>query len=97
MSPIKIYTDGACSGNPGPGSYAYLIEYEHRIDASAQLARTVTTNNKMELQAVISALEAISEYVRDKAKITVYSDSKYVIDGLNTHVGIAEWVENLNP
>lgn len=92
MNPINIYTDGACLGNPGPGAYAYLIEYSHRIDASAQLSRDLTTNNKMELQAVISALESIKPFVREKAKVTLFSDSKYVVDGVNTY--IATWLQN---
>lgn len=92
MNPINIYTDGACSGNPGPGAYAYLIDYGHRIHASALRSNNNTTNNQMELQAVISALQEIKSYLHDKAQITVYSDSKYVIDGINQYLGV--WLQN---
>jgi ribonuclease HI len=73
---IHIYTDGACSGNPGPGGWAGLIQDGGTTrEISGGFART--TNNRMELYSVIAALESITEM--DKSA-TVYSDSRYVVD-----------------
>ena len=75
---VKLYTDGACQGNPGPGGYgAVLLFGEHRMELSGGFRRT--TNNRMELLAVIKGLEALKE----KCKVGLYSDSKYVIDSLS--------------
>jgi ribonuclease HI len=72
---LTIYTDGASRGNPGPGGYGTILFYGgHRKELSAGYRRT--TNNRMELMAVIAGLEALK---RDKLKITVYSDSQYVV------------------
>lgn len=77
MKEIAIYTDGACSGNPGPGGWGTILMYnEHKKEMSGGEANT--TNNRMELTAVIKGLEALKE----KCKVTVYSDSKYVVDGI---------------
>ncbi len=78
MKEITIYTDGACSGNPGPGGWAAILEYkEHRRELSGGEAST--TNNRMELMGVIRALELVKE----PCVITLCSDSKYVMDGLS--------------
>jgi len=75
---ITMYTDGACSGNPGPGGYGtVLISGKHRKDL-AQGYR-LTTNNRMELLAVIIGLEAL---INDGCDVTIYSDSKYVVDAV---------------
>ncbi|MGM0602472.1 MAG: ribonuclease HI [Bacillota bacterium] len=79
----KIYTDGACSGNPGPGGYAAVILFddeEKKIAGSAE----DTTNNRMELKAVIEALKVIPE----GAEVELYSDSTYVLNGLS------EWIKS---
>ena len=77
--PITIYTDGASSGNPGPGGYGIvLISGKHRKEVSEGFR--LTTNNRMELLAVIIALEMIKY---EGAKITLYTDSKYVADAVN--------------
>jgi len=77
MKEVTIYTDGACSGNPGPGGWGAILIYgEKRREMSGGEAKT--TNNRMELMAVISALEALKEPCR----VTVYSDSKYVVDAM---------------
>ncbi len=77
--PITIYTDGASSGNPGPGGYGIvLISGKHRKEVSG--GYRLTTNNRMELLAVIIALEMIKY---EGAKITLYTDSKYVADTVN--------------
>ncbi|MCR5709424.1 MAG: ribonuclease HI [Bacteroidales bacterium] len=76
--PIQIYTDGACSGNPGPGGFATILRcgnYEKEISAGYAL----TTNNRMELLAVITGLEAIRW---ERADITIWSDSSYVVDAV---------------
>ena len=77
MKEIQVYTDGACSGNPGPGGYgAILVWNGHEKELSEGFAET--TNNRMELTAVIVALEAI----KLPCKVTVTSDSKYVVDAI---------------
>ena len=77
MKTVTIYTDGACSGNPGPGGWGAILMYgAHRKELSGGEART--TNNRMELTGVIAALEALKE----PCAVELYSDSKYVIDGL---------------
>ena len=86
---ISIHTDGACSGNPGPGGWAAAIEQGGEIrDVSGGFAKT--TNNRMELYAVIASLEDIQEIDGD---VSVFSDSKYVVDMINQ--GHAErWRKN---
>ena len=86
---VKLYTDGAARGNPdGPGGYGAVLEY---VDTKGQLHKKEmsqgyrkTTNNRMELMAVIVGLEALNRPCR----VDVYSDSKYVVDALNQH-----WVD----
>jgi|TARA_B110000483_G_scaffold239664_1_gene318618 ribonuclease HI len=83
MSNIKIYTDGACRGNPGQGGWGVLIisdSEEKKLYGGEQS----TTNNRMELMAAIKALEASPI----KINIDLYTDSKYVMDGINS------WVQN---
>ena len=74
---MEIYTDGACTGNPGAGGYGAVLMYG---GARKEIfgGYTLTTNNRMELMAVIKALEALKE----KCKLNIYSDSRYVIDAL---------------
>ena len=75
---ITIYTDGSSRGNPGPGGYGVvLISGKHRKELSEGYA--LTTNNRMELLAVIKGLEALNF---DHSKVTVYTDSKYVVDSV---------------
>jgi ribonuclease HI len=82
-SRVEIYTDGACRGNPGPGGWAATLEYgEHLRELSG--AEALTTNNRMELTAVIRALEALKRSVAAR----VHTDSEYV------RRGITEWVPN---
>ena len=78
MKTVTIYTDGACSGNPGPGGWGAILRYNGvEKELSGSLAET--TNNRMELTAVISALSALKE----PCEVTVYTDSKYVCDAIN--------------
>ena len=77
MKEILIYTDGACSGNPGPGGWGAILIYRG-VEKVLSGGEAQTTNNRMELTAVIEALSALKE----PCKIDLYSDSKYVIDAL---------------
>lgn len=72
---IRIYTDGAAQGNPGPGGYGVILKYKDHVKEISQGFR-LTTNNRMELLAVISGLEAIK---RDGIPVSIYSDSQYVV------------------
>lgn len=77
MKTVDIYTDGACSGNPGPGGWGAILMYgEHKKELSG--GEPHTTNNRMELLAVISALELLKE----QCNINLYSDSRYIIDAM---------------
>ena len=77
MKTVTIYTDGACSGNPGPGGWGAILEYMgHEKELSG--GEPNTTNNRMELTAVIKALQALKE----PCTVELYSDSKYVLDAL---------------
>lgn len=78
MKSVEIYTDGACSGNPGPGGWGAILCYNGR-EKELSGGEKNTTNNRMELTAVISALEALKE----PCEVELYSDSKYVIDALS--------------
>ena len=75
---INIYTDGACKGNPGPGGYGVILEYKNSRK-ELNCGYKLTTNNRMELLAVIIGLEEIK---KEKAIIQVYSDSKYVVEAI---------------
>ena len=78
MKTVTIYTDGACSGNPGPGGWGAILMYgQHQRELSG--GETNTTNNRMELTAVIQALSMLKE----PCIVDLWSDSKYVIDGLS--------------
>lgn len=76
---VELYTDGACSGNPGPGGWAYILKHPASGKArEAAGAEAQTTNNRMELMAVIEGLRALSR----ESEIDLYSDSQYVLNGL---------------
>ena len=77
MDEAVIYTDGACSGNPGPGGWGVVLRYGNVVKELHGGDRA-TTNNRMELLAAISALEALSRPV----SVQLYTDSKYVLDGI---------------
>lgn len=89
---INIYTDGACSGNPGPGGYGTVLVYidEAGIKHEKELSDGYeqVTNNQMELMAVITGLEALKK----PCDVTVYSDSKYVVDAFNNN-WIDGWIK----
>ena len=77
MKTVTLYTDGACSGNPGPGGWGAILEY-NGVQKELSGGEENTTNNRMELTAVIQGLQALKE----PCIVELYSDSKYVIDAL---------------
>ena len=77
MKTVTIYTDGACSGNPGPGGWGAILEYRG-VEKEISGGEAMTTNNRMELTAVIRALELL----REPCQVELWSDSKYVTDAL---------------
>ena len=84
MKQIELYTDGACSGNPGPGGYGTILvygEFEKQISEGFEQ----TTNNRMELLGAIAGLEALNQ----PCEVTIISDSKYLCDAINQG-----WLEN---
>lgn len=90
-SVLEIYTDGGCSGNPGPGGWAYVLSFgTHEVRKSG--GDPHTTNNKMELTAVIRALEEVSSSGNVNVRIEVYTDSKYVKKGITSW--IHNWIKN---
>ena len=78
MKKITIYTDGACSGNPGPGGWGAILMYGEK-EKEISGGEPSTTNNRMELTSVISALEALKE----PCEVTLYTDSQYVANAIN--------------
>jgi ribonuclease HI len=77
MKHVKLFTDGACSGNPGPGGYGVVLLFNsHRKEISKGFRRT--TNNRMEILAAIAGLEALKEPCR----VTLYSDSQYLVNAI---------------
>ena len=78
MKQVEVYTDGACSGNPGPGGWGAILEWQgHEKELSGGEAQT--TNNRMELTAVLTALSLLKE----PCTVELYSDSKYVVDAID--------------
>lgn len=87
MSVLTIYTDGGCSGNPGPGAWAYILLAEGQ-PYRAVAAVASTTNNRMELQGVIAALEEVARHPEwTGSELEIFTDSVYV------QKGISEWIE----
>lgn len=88
MKEVTMYTDGACSGNPGPGGYGTVLIY-NGIRKELSGGYLATTNNRMEIMAVLKGLEAL----RHPCKVTIYSDSKYVVDAIEKG-WLANWKKN---
>ena len=78
MKKVTIYTDGACSGNPGPGGWGVILMYKGKSKEISG-AEEMTTNNRMELIAVLSGLEALNE----PCEVTLYTDSQYISNAIN--------------
>lgn len=88
LTNVTIYTDGACSGNPGPGGWGCILiagKVEKELSGGADL----TTNNRMELMAVIKGLSALTR----PCKVTLYSDSAYVVNAFAQH-WLDNWIRN---
>ncbi len=83
MDEVVIYTDGACKGNPGPGGWGVLLDYQGK-QKELQGGEADTTNNRMELMAAIKALESLTR----PCTVKLHTDSKYVLQG------ITEWMAN---
>ncbi len=77
MKKVTIYTDGACSGNPGPGGWGAILSYGGR-EKELSGGESPTTNNRMELTGAIEALRAL----REPCEVELYSDSRYLVDGI---------------
>ena len=77
MKTVTLYTDGACSGNPGPGGWGAILEY-NGVEKELSGGEDSTTNNRMELGGVIAALSAL----REACEVDLYTDSKYVCDAV---------------
>jgi len=86
-APVVIYTDGACKGNPGPGGWGALLQYGRR-ERELFGGELRTTNNRMELIAVIRALESLKR----TATVEIYTDSQYVKNGIETWINV--WKRN---
>lgn len=82
MENIKIYTDGACSGNPGKGGWGFAIIDNDEIKHSKNGFEDLTTNNKMELSAVIKGIEFILSKYNDSKHMTIYTDSAYTMNAM---------------
>ena len=85
---VTAYTDGSCQGNPGPGGWGVVLQcagYQKHLNGKS---KGITTNNSMELVAAIEALKALNR----KARVVIYSDSQYVVDGASTY--IKRWKRN---
>ena len=82
MKTVYIYTDGSCSGNPGPGGWGSILKY-NSVEKELSGGNAETTNNRMELTAVIEALKALKE----PCNVELYTDSQYVCNSINN-----EWV-----
>lgn len=88
MKTVYLYTDGACSGNPGPGGYGAILKYG-KFEKEISGGEPDTTNNRMELLGVIKGLEALNE----PCHVVLTSDSKYVIDALQLGWAV-KWKQN---
>jgi ribonuclease HI len=81
---VRLFADGSCHGNPGPGGWAALLEYDDRRRELVGAERA-TTNNRMELRAVLEGLNAL----REPCEVDVWTDSRYVVDGMSSW--LASW------
>ena len=81
MKLIDLFTDGACSGNPGPGGWGAILRY-NGTEKELSGGEPMTTNNRMEMMAVIEGLSAL----KTRCKVTIHTDSKYVLDGVTKYL-----------
>ncbi|MDR1057376.1 MAG: ribonuclease HI [Coxiellaceae bacterium] len=87
LKPVEIFTDGACRGNPGPGGWGVILRYNQH-EKNLKGAATLTTNNRMELTAVIAALKKLKK----PCLVTITTDSKYVKNGIT--LWMPKWKKN---
>lgn len=87
MKKITVYTDGACSGNPGPGGWGAVLKFNGNVKELSG-GEVASTNNRMEMMAVIKALESLKE----PCEVELYTDSEYVKNGITSW--IKKWVKN---
>jgi len=87
MKPVEVFTDGACLGNPGPGGWGAILRYKTSEKEISGYSPD-TTNNRMEITAVVEALSALKE----RCRVTVYTDSRYLRDGITSW--IQRWKRN---
>jgi ribonuclease HI len=85
--PVEIFTDGACSGNPGPGGWGAILRWRG-VEKELHGGEDPTTNNRMELMAAIRALEALKR----PSEVVLYTDSRYVHDGITRYLPV--WQKN---
>ncbi|NLM17480.1 MAG: ribonuclease HI [Candidatus Riflebacteria bacterium] len=88
MKKVELFTDGACSGNPGPGGWGVLLRYK-TTEKQLSGAEEDTTNNRMELMAVIAGLEALTQ----PCDVTITTDSRYIADAFNEN-WLDTWLSN---
>jgi ribonuclease HI len=88
MKKIKIFADGSCLGNPGPGGYASIIKFDEDTKVLIKGGEENTTNNRMELTAVIKSLESLE----GSYEIEIYTDSQYIVNGLTSWLD--KWIKN---
>lgn len=82
---VELYTDGSCLGNPGPGGVGIVVVFNNAVVETLSFSETMTTNNKMELSAAIAGIHYTKEKY-DVDEMTIYTDSNYVVKGMN------EWI-----
>ena len=92
MQKIEVYTDGSSLGNPGPGGYGVVIVHNGKVVHEIGGHYQDTTNNKMELQAVIETLKYVSKSEYDKSEVVIHADSAYVLNGITSW--IFNWEKN---
>jgi len=92
MENLVIYTDGGCSGNPGPGGWAFVLLRGEGAEIIGSGGEAATTNNRMELRAVISALHEVEVLAPGGAEVELVTDSQYVKNGITTWINA--WKRN---
>ena len=89
MKEVKIWADGSCAGNPGVGGYCAILQYKEVKKVIKGSCTKTTTNNRMELTAILEGLRALKEQV----KVTIFTDSGYVVDAMNKGY-LKSWINN---
>lgn len=82
MKNVVIYTDGSCLGNPGYGGWSAILIYKETLKTLSGFSKKITTNNRMELQAILKGLT----YLKEPCSVTIYTDSNYCVNVINAHI-----------